>query len=133
MAKHQLILEVDKLNALLLDKEHVLQSVKKESENSLAESKRLSDQIVQYEIRETERNSLERELEHVRQEALLIQSEMKRQLVERDDCIDSMEEQLMRVGSLQEKLRDYQSKVESLKEAQREIESLKLKNLDLNS
>jgi chromosome segregation ATPase len=59
LAKAQLLQEVDKLNALLLDREKTMISLKAEQQKTQAENKKLHDQVLNYEILDTERQALQ--------------------------------------------------------------------------
>lgn len=54
-----MIQEVDKLNSILQDREKTMQSLKIDYEKVQAENKRMQDQLLRYEILDTERQALE--------------------------------------------------------------------------
>ena len=87
-----LMSEVDKLNSKLLDKEQVIISIKEESEKNLGENKKLSELIVEYEIKETERKGLIREIETLKEEMQWVTQEYKRKLQEKDEEIEALRE-----------------------------------------
>jgi hypothetical protein len=121
-----LMSEVDKLNSKLLDKEQVIISIKEESEKNLGENKKLSELIVEYEIKETERKGLIREIETLKEEMQWVTQEYKRKLQEKDEEIEALREQVLRKSALEGKVKELESKLSHSKEIALELESTKL-------
>ena len=58
--------EVDKVNAELLDRDKTMRSLRTDYDKTLQENKRLQDQLVKYEILDTERQALEGDIIELR-------------------------------------------------------------------
>eukprot|EP00347_Sterkiella_histriomuscorum_P019053 403343141 len=131
--KKQLQFENEQLKLNNSDIQRQLDEANSRYEFTNTEKKKLHDQLLHYEIMETEYKALEKELKYLKQEKDSQLLDLKTKLSEKQDEIDMLKDQLLKKEGLEGKIDDYKNKLEVLKDAV-EIKNqtlLQMKDLEL--
>jgi hypothetical protein len=107
-----LIQEVDKLTALLYDRDASMESLKHDLHKAGLEVTRLQSLIVQYEIRETEVRALETEREGLRVQLARAEAEARREAKERAEEREMAAEVEVKRGELELKVGEMRQRME---------------------